>query len=666
MTAVSASPPIFTVTTTNPNTLHNIVTSSTLGLRFQVVNSSHANHNILRGARIINNNVSLIPSCSTNNHVHLEPVQHITTSSVSHPNYADNANVSSDSNLNAQSPNNNNFVYYIKPPVPNSYKPIIVNNTANHIGLNKPQLESNRLGNARQPHCNGETGLTSIGIRNNQIYGNSPGMTTHQIVDCYYPPLNEKKLEAQHFYSPTINETPHHNHHITNGHSSGRRSTPTDRAGKGLRHFSMKVCEKVHRKGVTTYNEVADELVAEFALSSVINQHHSNSSMAAYDHKNIRRRVYDALNVLMAMNIISKEKKEIRWIGLPTNSMQECSNMMKEKERRIEQIKEKQSELNKLLLKQIALKNLIERNKTVHISNNKTLKIQESSFPSNSPLITQPSLFLPFILINTDKSTIIDCNISNDKCEYYFNFNNAFEVIEDFQIMKKLDLTMGLDDIGEKIIDTQTLTKALALVPKVMQSYVKALAGVENVSEQLTFNPLTLLDQTDDESKFNVKKCANNDRMPELNQQKITMQSSFVLNNDALIKSEIDAKSINLSNPSSLYPYSGPITTTSRNIPATSLATLQFKTLLSNRALMLQQNQNNHKLVNSNFITNNGVKNFQIVNKRIAVMDRNGEISNSGSDKVSSTSTSEIFSSEDSVGSQSNNSSSSFGYGGVS
>jgi len=37
----------------------------------------------------------------------------------------------------------------------------------------------------------------------------------------------------------------------------------------------------------------------------------------AYDEKNIRRRVYDALNVLMAMGIISKDKKEITWIGLP-------------------------------------------------------------------------------------------------------------------------------------------------------------------------------------------------------------------------------------------------------------------------------------------------------------------------------------------------------------
>ena len=40
-----------------------------------------------------------------------------------------------------------------------------------------------------------------------------------------------------------------------------------------------------------------------------------------YDEKNIRRRVYDALNVLMAMDIISKDKKEIQWKGLPRTSL---------------------------------------------------------------------------------------------------------------------------------------------------------------------------------------------------------------------------------------------------------------------------------------------------------------------------------------------------------
>ena len=39
--------------------------------------------------------------------------------------------------------------------------------------------------------------------------------------------------------------------------------------GKGLRHFSMKVCEKVESKGRTTYNEVADELVKDFSSPEI-------------------------------------------------------------------------------------------------------------------------------------------------------------------------------------------------------------------------------------------------------------------------------------------------------------------------------------------------------------------------------------------------------------
>ncbi|ETW07000.1 hypothetical protein, variant [Aphanomyces invadans] len=94
-------------------------------------------------------------------------------------------------------------------------------------------------------------------------------------------------------------------------------TTPlSDKGSKGLRHFSMKVCQKVEEKHVTTYNEVADELVHEFVTMRP-------AESVNYDEKNIRRRVYDALNVLMAMDIISKEKKEIRWRGLPSNAKQD-------------------------------------------------------------------------------------------------------------------------------------------------------------------------------------------------------------------------------------------------------------------------------------------------------------------------------------------------------
>jgi transcription factor Dp, invertebrate len=118
-----------------------------------------------------------------------------------------------------------------------------------------------------------------------------------------------------------------------------------EKPGKGLRHFSMRVCQKVKEKGVTSYNEVADELVCEETDDAGAN------GSGSYDQKNIRRRVYDALNVLMAMNIISKEKKEIKWIGLPTSSAQECEEIELQNEQARGRIQEKQQQLRELILK---------------------------------------------------------------------------------------------------------------------------------------------------------------------------------------------------------------------------------------------------------------------------------------------------------------------------
>ena len=135
-----------------------------------------------------------------------------------------------------------------------------------------------------------------------------------------------------------------------------------EKCSKGLRHFSMKVCEKVKQKSVTSYNEVADELVNEYCGLAYSMQHNeqlpscssvvgvNNLDYWSYDQKNVRRRVYDALNVLMAMQIISKEKKEIKWIGLPCNKKQECQDLEVEKKKKQEQIALKSEQLRDLIL----------------------------------------------------------------------------------------------------------------------------------------------------------------------------------------------------------------------------------------------------------------------------------------------------------------------------
>ncbi len=186
---------------------------------------------------------------------------------------------------------------------------------------------------------------------------------------------------------------------------SDAKRRKTEKGGKGLRHFSMKVCEKVQAKGTTSYNEVADELVNELTDPRC-----SSPTDQQYDQKNIRRRVYDALNVLMAMNIISKEKKgkqsadpkleswlmdclgvvEIRWLGLPTNSIQEANSLEVDKSNRMDRIKAKTQQLQDLILQQIAFKNLVERNKE---------REKQEGVPAPNSAIQ-----LPFIIVNTSKT----------------------------------------------------------------------------------------------------------------------------------------------------------------------------------------------------------------------------------------------------------------------
>lgn len=215
----------------------------------------------------------------------------------------------------------------------------------------------------------------------------------------------------------------------------------------------MKVCEKVKSKGTTTYNEVADELVAEFSSDPTTSRQAFESQLSMggdsepFDQKNIRRRVYDALNVLMAINVISKERKEIKWIGLPTNAAQECLDLEEEKRKLVDMIDEKRKQVRSLLIQQIAYKKLVERNKATQqtLSPNAIIK-------------------LPFIIITTDKKTVIDCSISNDRSEYLFNLDNAFGLHDDVEVLKR----MGL--VSDQPQENQT--EAKEILPKALHGEI--------------------------------------------------------------------------------------------------------------------------------------------------------------------------------------------------
>ena len=184
----------------------------------------------------------------------------------------------------------------------------------------------------------------------------------------------------------------------------------------GLRHFSMKVCRKVEEKGATTYNEVADELVREVFAERT-------SAKGKFDEKNIRRRVYDALNVLMAMDIISKDKKDIRWKGLPSNVHHDLDLLQREGQFRRAEVERKRESLRELLVQQVCFRNLVQHNQC-----------------RESTLSTEEKIPLPFIVVNTNSSAVIQCEMSPDRTDVMFDFSMPFEINDDNTILKRLGM----------------------------------------------------------------------------------------------------------------------------------------------------------------------------------------------------------------------------------
>ncbi|CAI4225479.1 unnamed protein product [Auanema sp. JU1783] len=222
---------------------------------------------------------------------------------------------------------------------------------------------------------------------------------------------------------------------------------------KGLRHFSTKVCEKVKEKGRTNYNEVADELVAEYFDSQSSVQF--NDEKHQYDMKNIRRRVYDALNVLLAMNIIQKNKKDIHWVGLPTSTVQEYKRLEEEKVRRQERIREKTNNLHEMIVQLVAYKTLVERNR-------------ERERTEGRP-VDNSVLYLPYVIVNTEKRALVECSVAHDKSEFLFNFDHPFEIHDDVEVLKRLGLAFGLEK-GRAAPGTSEKIKSC--LPPALREYV--------------------------------------------------------------------------------------------------------------------------------------------------------------------------------------------------
>lgn len=75
-------------------------------------------------------------------------------------------------------------------------------------------------------------------------------------------------------------------------------------------------------------------------------------------------------------------------------------------------------------------------------------------------------IFLPFIAVNTAKDTVIQCEMSEDRQDIFFNFSAPFEIHDDTDILRKLNLHKApFDELKELVPD-----KLLSYLPAECES----------------------------------------------------------------------------------------------------------------------------------------------------------------------------------------------------
>ncbi|CAJ0747383.1 14078_t:CDS:2 [Entrophospora sp. SA101] len=228
------------------------------------------------------------------------------------------------------------------------------------------------------------------------------------------------------------------------------------RQNKGLRHFSKQVCDKVELKGVTTYNEVADELAEDFAAQM----------QDIVDQKNIRRRVYDALNVLMAMDIIAKDKKEIR-------QKFELQELERQNRNLSKQVNDAKIAFQNKIAQHLHICNLVKRN-----------KLNSYQYQSNNG---KSKIYFPFKLIRCPQGTQIDIQSGQDG--FLTFYPNKPTILNDVDILQCIGMDKISHDDMQSWINPEHLKWVIAkqaVDVEILHTYKKILSSL-NIQDSTKF-----------------------------------------------------------------------------------------------------------------------------------------------------------------------------------
>lgn len=194
-----------------------------------------------------------------------------------------------------------------------------------------------------------------------------------------------------------------------------------------LKQVAVRICTLLKVWRISTQTDIADNLIMEClgpidsirAANDPIYQKNRESS-----EKSIRRRVYDAINVLISAKIIDKSNKNIIWKGISSINHILCSDNAQSYDNLplIQQnIREKLAEYERLHYLYLSLKKIIEHNSTAKAVSD-----------------DQKSLLPSCLVIANSKDSNISCIYRNNKSEVAIQVNSIIDFLDQHELINRV------------------------------------------------------------------------------------------------------------------------------------------------------------------------------------------------------------------------------------
>ena len=196
---------------------------------------------------------------------------------------------------------------------------------------------------------------------------------------------------------------------------------------RGLRGVSIRLCQLLQDKGKTSCAAVADELAYEYGMENAS----GTRGMSATPEKNIRRRIYDALNVLISAGVFEKTEggsgsggAMVQWRGLPRDIHVAALEAQHHQAKR--RLQEKHEQVRQLQRKQQAFLALLARNRQPEYRDSKRARIS-----------------MPFVAVSAaaDTSIRVDKQEKGGRSEpeeVVFEFGGKFSLMDDSELLDRL------------------------------------------------------------------------------------------------------------------------------------------------------------------------------------------------------------------------------------